>query len=913
MRKTNFLKDERARIPFSVIGIFLILGSSFTTVYVTKLETDKTEELASTIDFNEIENLIRLAEADMSTALNIAGMKGIKVLGGKPIIEAFSTSYGDDPGTVSKNIVREYLMDEMNLYLIGNYLYDSFNDGKCSINIMLPENADNPIASWDEITFREISMNLERPMEIPIITPAKKVTHSTYWVLNVPIKVEIRKLDYRKPGRRVTTRNINVSSIITSRYLLLKNLVDKDFTTTINDVHELWSFTTILSNIYSLARGYKHYQTGKPENIVDNKHLALIVNAGLLLEEGFTFGSVDPMGLIQLANNTYRTLKNKKSSEKDLMNLDMSNSGGFDLVTSDLSEGSANTDADEDFDKPINVCPEINLTEIAEKPLYTSKSVYINFKTPAGAPFKKELFYPFTEDDIDDIINQYKAMKYTFVSITPGQMNKNQTTVSKINSIIETIYKSKMKTRVTRDPNPDVKTGNHIGYPIDNGTSSWNFLSMDHVDTITKPVKGSVDPVCTMYAEIYDLTWEREHYYSKRINTTWYHYTVIDTKFEKEVSAEVILNFYSLYKGTKNDVIDVFYQNTVINDPNLEDTLDTYLKDFYHPDITTLIQTGSGDYYNEYIDGNYNSWVETEAWNSLNEILIQISQIKQDPSLNSKNYPNTFELLEMIKEDVLSKYNSSINSYLNKAAYHNSNKFMSVGKKAVYYLRDWYVSKVEQDIINVFESIDNAIEEQIDKVIPDGSGFSASDVKDKLKSSGMDALKNQFTIPFGFDMNLERIDNGVPKWDETIRLAVDQYPDYLTPFETTSYEGKEVQTMGLKNTCTLGPTGLPILPPTPVTPWIITINVWLIDVKGEYCEFKVLDTSDETLFNPIFGHDPQIYVRKEETVYNMNNDTLLGRNTRVTYGFTTVSFGVVPSWGYMVGDWGDYSEEDGWG
>jgi len=364
VKKIVFLNDNHARIPFSIIGVFLIIGSSFTSLYVITLEKDKSEEISSTIDFNEIEKLLRFAEADMSTALNMAGLKGIKKLGETPVIEAFITTYGSDPETVSKNFVREYLMNEMNIYLVGNYLYDSFNDGKYSINVVLPAASDNPINSWDEISFREISMDLERPLAIPLVTPAKKVTHDAYWSLSLDVKLEIRKLDYGKPSSLITTRNINVSTIITSRYLLLKNLVDKDFTNAINGVSELWSFTTIISNIYSLVRGYKHYQKGKPENVVDNKHLALIVNAGLLFEQGFTFGSIDPMGIIQFVNNTYKTLKNKELNEEDLLNLDLNKPDGFTLLVSDIAQGSANTDVGDDFYEPVDTCLDINLTEI---------------------------------------------------------------------------------------------------------------------------------------------------------------------------------------------------------------------------------------------------------------------------------------------------------------------------------------------------------------------------------------------------------------------------------------------------------------------------------------------------------------------------------------------------------------------
>jgi len=145
----------------------------------------------------------------------------------------------------------------------------------------------------------------------------------------------------------------------------------------------------------------------------------------------------------------------------------------------------------------------------------------------------------------------------------------------------------------------------------------------------------------------------------------------------------------------------------------------------------------------------------------------------------------------------------------------------------------------------------------------------------------MGSLQNQFAIPFGLDMNLvHNDDDGNPEWNETVRLAVDQYPNYLSPYEKTEFGNEEIWTLKIRNRCMLGP--------------------WLIDVEGEYAQFKVIDSSDETLFNPIFGHDPQIYVRKEERI--KFNGMYVGENSRLGFGFTTVAFGVVPSWGMMVGD-----------
>jgi hypothetical protein len=222
--------------------------------------------------------------------------------------------------------------------------------------------------------------------------------------------------------------------------------------------------------------------------------------------------------------------------------------------------------------------------------------------------------------------------------------------------------------------------------------------------------------------------------------------------------------------------------------------------------------------------------------------------------------------------------------------------------KAVYCVREWYVYKIKDDIENVFSSIESKIDEQIENAIPSDAEFSAQDVKDTLSGEAMDALKNQFAIPFGFDINLtHNDDDGAFQWSETIRLAIDQYPNYLDPFNEVEFEGKKEYWLGVKNLCMLGPTGVPILPPTPVTPWIITLNIWLIDVHGEYAQFKIIDSSDETLFNPLFGHEPQIYVRKLEKVRDQDGN-VIGKNTCMNFHITTVAFGVVPSWGMMIGD-----------
>ncbi len=160
--------------------------------------------------------------------------------------------------------------------------------------------------------------------------------------------------------------------------------------------------------------------------------------------------------------------------------------------------------------------------------------------------------------------------------------------------------------------------------------------------------------------------------------------------------------------------------------------------------------------------------------------------------------------------------------------------------------------------------------------IPSSAGFTAKNFTETLDDAS-DALHNQLMIPFGYDMNLS-----------------------LNPFESTVWDNEELWTLKIRNRCVFGPTGLPLLPPSPITPWVLTMNLWLIDVEGEYPLFKIIDTSDETIFNPLIGHEPQSYLR-ELKIISVGNVTL-GRNTRLSFGFTTVACGLVPPWGMMLGD-----------
>jgi len=904
----HFLKDDNARIPFAVIGIFLLLGSSFTTVYVAKLEQDKSFEITSTIDFNGVENLIHFAEADIATAINLAGTKALKSLGEEPVIIPYSgVDFGSTADEVNNNRIKNMVIDELNVYLTSTYLYDSFNDGKYAINVVIPDLVDYPLVSRENIFVDSLDMEIKRGFAIPVIGPSENLVDQLgYYVVSVPINFEINRLD---DGEVVGFRTINASTVVTSRYLLLKALVDNYHDILDGGFKPLWTLATALSNVYSLARGYKHYSSGEPLNVVDNRHLALIVNGGLLLEQGLVFSSVDPLGVVEFAKKVWQALKKTSGDQTSASIFNDMDDEGFDFDPSKFSEGTANVDAGDDINTTIDSCPNLDVSEIAERILYDIDSVTLIFRNPeTGLSLNKDVDFG---DDVENVIkNTVEDMaEQGFVwNGTIKHLLVNHSTADKIDDTISETYTADMYTSIDRVSS--VVLGQHDGHPDDEGFGGWE-LNGDPalIDVIPKPDKGLVDPGCTLYGEIYDVKWIRTHEWSETHeetegNNTWNvttYFTTDDYKNET-VAIRVLLDSYSsiVSEDSWTGVRDVFYYNSSVDDPNLEDTIDTYLEMYVNPNKQNLVLNGDGSYYNDVINGVIPAWINDLSWVALDEILGMIREIKLDDSITSTNYPDPHGLMVKVKDDLLGKFDDNITLYLNKSPYLNDNMYSSVGNKAVYLVREWYVDKtrddIEQILSDIIDLIDQKLEETLEEYAPT---LDTNDVRETL-SDTKDAIKNGFTIPFGFDMDVARKKDGESVWNETLRCAVDQYPNYLDPFEKTGFGDEEIWTLKLRNRCTLGPTGFPILPPTPITPWVVTLNIWVIDVEGEYAQFKVIDSNDETLFNPILGHEPQVYIREANVV--SVGGIPVGENTRLKFGFTTVAFGVVPPWGMMVGD-----------
>lgn len=873
-------------------------------VYISRLDLQKSNEIARSLEFNDIEHLLSSFEADVATALNIAGTKALAEIGKNPVI---TSPYGP-PNVINQRRIKQMVNNELMVYLTSHYLDNTFSDSRYSINVVLENESLN--LSFESIDIETLPMQLRR-FTIPLIGPGETVNHSTYYVVSMSVPIEIRILR-DVSWKLLTNRTVVASCLLTSRYPLLETLMN-EFQQSINGTFSsLWTFTTTFSNLYSFIRGFKHYRCGKPLNIMDNRHLSLMINSGILLQESLTFGGVDAIGLVELAQKTIQILRQTPMDSLQIFNTQM-NGNGYEVNTENISKGSANVDANVPLNESINHTLSLNLSEIAEQILFNVTSATFYFENEQGETSEETISF---EGDIQTKIHDmilYWTNRSFFMTHVTKHKQINRTTMLHLQEVITDIYHASFSSVVCNRSVIQQQQAEPGDGWTDGGTTMWNSTYFVPISkNIIKPSKGEVIPGSALYEESYDVLFLRIHHWwrleEQIVNGTttlvkvWQNLT--DFLIER-VTLQSLLRHSTQYQQTMDDVVDVLYFNVTCADMNLEDSLENYLLLYNDSSrekqrlLTTQNNIGESGL-DATVQGFVPEWVLNEAWHSLEEILAQIRGISLHSNINQTSIPDPLQFLEAVRNDLLVQYDSQYADFLDYHYYHPGSLFCSVGNKAVYFTREWYAATVRNTTQTVFSRIIEEINQTFAEAIPSYAGFTKENVTETIKDVS-DAIRNQFVIPFGYPMQLTRFDQQHRSvWNETIRLAVNHIPHYLDPYETTGWGEEELWTLKIRNRCIFGPTGLPLLPPSPVTPWLLTMNLWVLDVQGEYARIKIIDTSDETIFNPLLGHEPQTYVRELKIITYKNNT--LGENTRLSFNFTTVAFSFVPPWGMMVGD-----------
>ncbi|MFA4957727.1 MAG: hypothetical protein WC556_12230 [Candidatus Methanoperedens sp.] len=855
VNKSSFLLNDSARVPFAVIGIFLVILSTIVSLNLTRMDIKMAKTMSSGTEISAPDQALSYAQADLARALNYAAMDALKKLGETPVIKPNITSEyyngtGGDPSKFNANRARAMTLHTFDIYMATNYNNDAFVYGGYSVNV-------DPPGSWDTITFKPVKMKLNRTIRPPLMEPGDNDGYETYWKISMPVRIHINDLDMKT---ELLSQNITVETLITSRYPLLRDLTD-EFSERVNSTNAVMTETTAFAMAYTWGRGYMQYGKGTPLNIVNNSHMALITNGALLLDQGFVFNSVDPMSLVEYANQTALTLSGKKKAYEDIA----------------LDNNSLKVDPKEDA---------YNSTDDPDKAKEESgKGKY---------DFNITLF-----------------TNYLNNGSKPGGSIVN----NEIKTVIQQVYSTKFSTGVARQTSQI--QGSHGGYEESYSIDAWG-----DPDSMTKTGIIPIDSYVpgNLYGETWELAWTRNHEWRHTYYVTvscgkdctktvpnYQYMTAIDSRVDnvaitlkalENSNTDIYFDFSTNYFSSKNNLFgtydpkEVTYRFTY-TDSNLEPAYLDYRSIFdanKDANLKNMDLNGDTDIKSYTVDAP--AWVAEESQFAVDDITgNMIQDIHLDPDINYENYPVPSDLLNAARDDLIKKIETNETQYANKSNYYLG-KYYSASGKSISLVREWYVDQVMYQVLDKFTRGSDEINKMIQKNFSD---------PDKIKDTNGNAsqfLKQELKLPFGVPMRAFHVDEdgniypseALAAWNESVTLLVDQEPNYLDP--EMPYGKEKLFTLKLRNTNLLGGTGVHILPS--LEPWIATFNMWSIDVEGEFVRFEVQDIDNEVHPDPIFGHEVQVYVREDKLIYDSVTGSYIGYNTPIKFNFTTGTFIAVP-------------------
>lgn len=1013
-------KDRSGRVPFSVLGIFLIIGSSITSTIYINLENTISEETTFSLGAGELSSMLSFMEADISVALNYAGMSAMDFVGRHPVTKPYIVSEvarGYNGGTwtnlnehgewddetfcmqFNMNWTKNITRVKLNPYIQGNYMADVYGNGRYVINVIdpHPEREGGPVHNWRDITITEVAMHLDREHTSPLpsvpnairdifVTNPSTKDIPSYWEFSLPLQVEIKDVEQ---DAVIGRRTITVSTLVNSRMPLLRELTEEYEKCLTGDGNildnKLFILMTLLSELYTEGRALAQY-AGMYEripNIVDTRWLQYLTNGALLLEQFMVFNSIDPAAAIYLLLNagdlaaTGFPEQEELTKEAAKLFANASLSDLFGEPDEDLLHTIAN-DTMSELQERANASMnhpqthrEINITQLAEDILYdTSYRYYYYNKTGEHTyeTFISETFlgYNTTIDNAnyfymhpppyyyynktyyaqhgynlskeeykgewfpeDGLIFNYTLNNNTASSHVAGcERDVNHalsaSAINKLQTIIDETYKAGFITTVSREtlagyPKYTPTKSSYYDCRQDGG-DTWHFVRATPVSSYLSDGDGITH---FPYTEIWEVEWHQTHWYG-HLTPQYKDGTYVGdtcegnepfTYVKKERVTFTISGWAAVnVNETPSDDVDAPFAPKDINfghgekkDYNLFNISKTYVNEYFlnFRDDTlrndgdtssqgpvTIPHTTNGEnpYGMEWLRG-YGGEVEL----ALRDILEHIKQDNITANVNNTEFRHRDfnDTIDNHTDQLLTKYRSRMQEYINDAAYRNatSGNYTSCAARVIAKMREWYVHEIERRLEQSQNELKQSITENITEALQDHDvGVNLGD-REAAKNCGA-TVGDLPALQFGLTMPLTKTEEHYQwnyQWNEEVGFSIDQEPDYFNVRDASA----TTYNFLIQNICLFGPSGLPLLP-TPVTPWVITVNCWYIHVEGQFTRFEVIDTVGEMQPNTLFGDTDYSYVRMGSWVKDPCSGETIGENTPIEFTVDTLNVVVVP-------------------
>ncbi len=725
------------------IGVLLLLVSSVVTVFLLGAESRSISSGVSEDRERDISPALSLAMSDIGNALNYAGMYAESEIGMSPVINASpGIRPGDSAAVINEGRLRSLTYHRLAAYLESNYA-GNFEYGDYNVSARI---------DGDErtIEFIPLNMTLTRNLEHPLF-PCRQ-NYAAYYVVTAPVRLTISK----RGSDYTFTQTRTIRTLITSRYPLLESMTG-EYEERLNGT-VMTTDLTAASYAYTWARGYAQYTLGMPLNIVDNGDMALMANGANLLEQGFEFNSVDP---ISLASMVYHT-------------------SGADAHPSKLNNYSITNNSRKGL-------PENQTTSPPQSYNFTIDSM-------VDSAYCNVSFGGYAENCYTGAYQVYLFLNVT--RDTDYYPRENRSTIIEESSISRMMvpFYSGDQVPLTRTFRVYEDNTNGQGFAdrvtvnyVVRRYSSLEFYGQGHYmetasrldDPLLRPAFNDVENPGTAYAYQKELSFGHK-------------------SFKDDNLAELITNY--------EESFDPLGETGSFN-RTLYAMLDSRGR------VTTLPTVYTNPSHS-FVCGPDNSnpvWVEIQSDYEMSDLCKDLKRdirVSLDPAAygNSPSVMSTAAYTELKRQ-----FDGHYDSYLDRPAYastilsQDGSKtwvYKSCGSKAIFYIRRALLEDVRLQLSSAANLSASTINQTIDSRM-NGTGLNSSNL-DTGAIQSRNYLSNNFYIQFGLPMELNsslEAADGYP-WKESVTLAVDQSPDYLSTERYVDPEtGYTTRPLKLRNIC----------------------------------------------------------------------------------------------------------------
>lgn len=871
--------DERGRIPFAVLGLLLILGSIITSGIITSLQKEYSRISITSLEGETLKYFIKQTEIDLARILSYSCLEALDHIGKNPVIETdflafpLAKKYNGEGENVAdkdgngkiegfneyiqfnKNIAREIARINFNRYIESFFRNDKYNNGEFAINA-------DYINSWNEIKFFDVKMAIGDKK--PFFLPDKEYT--VYWkaVIN-NYEIEIKNLTSRKSVRK----NICIETIIPSRLPLLMEITN-EFENKINGfLTPLNGFVSLVGFLYGEGRALLQW-TGRYDLIKDvvmNQWIQFLTNLGLLVTEFTVFNSIDASALSGLILNIGDSIGKGKYKEIDIEKNLMNTPSDFSL-TDVMDIFSLMKLNEEDMKKVTDIKNREGLTESTL--IKTAYDILCNktYLTIVDAKTGQEIYRAEKEEDLknafDEIDGRETGIRFT------GSSQLSNLVIEEIDKKIKEVYNSPFILEAEVKNLKEKKEGIKTGKLIDEG--EWEKIECK--EPINKLEDGDMPSI--PYYEEWNISWRKIEIYEDNGQIHEVSYTMICI-----LNFSITVPYQHNIKNVFNEV-EVMLDNEMHTDDNLQILRKYVCSDFIkfrnelvekNVPVTESTQKIVYEKITEE-DKSKISWIQTEVEKSLRKIIEKIrndreyyEKKREDVSsltaFNGKNLMS-IEDIDKERENLLLKFMERKNEYI--AKYMENGLFKSAGAKVIYLMEKWFLDKIESSLKDITEDAKSKINEKLSD-----EGFSYNDFEELQHDYG--DILNIGSIHLGLPIELRK------EWRENITISINSNPSYFC----TDNDNLEI-----KSVCMFG-SGFPLLL-TPLTPWIVTINLWTISVKGSWKKFVITDTENAAIYTPLVGYREQQYVRESRKITDPLNNVDIGFCKPISFHFDTFIF-----------------------